>query len=345
MSTAITTCSVEVSMQLHNESLVWDSHGCMPQNIERLPVAMEQLGRYRAGGVDVCHLNIGDAFRPLDSLVRMAAFMRDWIKSKPEDYRLINSVEDIRLAKDNGQLAVAFDIEGAHALEHQISLVDLFYDLGVRWTLLSYNKSNSLAGGCHDIDRGLSDLGRRFVTKMEQVGMIVCCSHTGYRTAMDIFEHASNPVILSHSNPRSVYDHPRNVPDDVMKACAVTGGVQCINGLQILLGSDNSDPEALFRHIDYACETIGSEHVGLGLDFVFDTERDQLFGSDIDADANGDYWPSEYYAGVELTEESMFAPDRLPSLTACMLSHGYSPNDVQGILGGNMMRVASQVWR
>ncbi|MEO0397940.1 MAG: membrane dipeptidase [Pseudomonadota bacterium] len=197
---------------LHKDALVWDSHGCMPQTIDRLSGAIEQLSRYREGGVDICHINIGDAYQPLESLTRMAAFMRHWIKAHASDYRLATSVADIEEAKANGQLAVAFDIEGGHAVQDQLSLLDLFYDLGVRWMLLSYNKTNALAGGCHDEDPGLSDRGRAFVAEMARLGMITCCSHTGYKTVMDVFDVASNPVIFSHSNARTLRDHPRTCP-------------------------------------------------------------------------------------------------------------------------------------
>ncbi len=326
---------------LHEKSVVWDCHGCMPQSMEQLPMAISQLSQYRDAGVDIAHINLGDSYFPLDSLVRVAAYLRHWIKAHDGEYQLISSVDDIYQAKKNGKLAVAFDIEGGQALQEQVSLLEFFYDLGVRWMLLSYNKSNLLAGGCHDEDTGLTELGRRFVDEMARIGMITCCSHTGYRTAMDIFEYASNPVIFSHSNPRSLVDHPRNVPDELMKACANTGGVQCINGIGFFLGGDTSTPDTIVRHIDYACELIGAEHVGIGLDYVFTGD----FASDFSPEDHSDYWPAEYYQGSELNDDTLFCPSQLPQLTEALMKRGYSDDNIRGILGENMIRVARQVWK
>ncbi|MEO0397939.1 MAG: membrane dipeptidase [Pseudomonadota bacterium] len=135
------------------------------------------------------------------------------------------------------------------------------------------------------------------------------------------------------------------MPDELMKACAATGGVQCINGFSHFLGGDALDPENLFRHIDYACELIGADHVGLGLDFIFDTERNDEFGRSFDPAEKSDYWPKEHYEGVVLSAEASFAPEQLPQLTECMLTHGYDASTIRGILGGNMMRIARKVWR
>src|SRR3982074_1552041 len=101
-------------------------------------------------------------------------------------------------------------------------MVSLYYDLGVRWMLFAYNLNNALAGGCQDNDGGLTDFGRQVLREMERVGMVVCASHIGERRAMEILETASKPVIFSHSNPRSVWGHARNIGNDAIRACAAT---------------------------------------------------------------------------------------------------------------------------
>src|SRR3546814_1364261 len=105
---------------------------------------------------------------------------------------------------------------------------------------------------------------------MARVGMVACCSHTGYRTARDVIEYSRNPVIFSHSNPRALFDHPRNIPDDLMLGCARTGGVVCLNGIGIFLGNNDTSTENYFRHMDYAVQLVGAAHVGIGLDYLFD---------------------------------------------------------------------------
>jgi len=152
-------------------------------------------------------------------------------------------------------------------------MVSLYYDLGVRWMLFAYNKSNSLAGGCQDEDGGLTDFGRAVLDEMERVGMVVCCSHIGHRSAMEILERARRPVIFSHSNPKALWDHPRNIRDEAIRACAKTGGVIGINGIGVFLGENDIATELLVRHVDYVADLVGPEHVGLALDYVFDQQE------------------------------------------------------------------------
>ncbi len=80
-----------------------------------------------------------------------------------------------------------------------------------------FSRWNHLAGGgCQDDDCGLTSLGRRIVDEMADCGMIACCSHTGYRTAREVIDYSPDPVIFSHSNPRAVKDHHRNIPDELI---------------------------------------------------------------------------------------------------------------------------------
>ena len=87
---------------------------------------------------------------------------------------------------------------------------------------------------------------------------------------MDVMRKAGKPVIFSHSNPLGVWRHKRNIRDEAIKACAATGGVVGINGVGIFLGANDARPETFVRHVDYVAQLVGPEHVGLGLDFMFD---------------------------------------------------------------------------
>src|SRR4029077_231744 len=156
----------------------------------------------------------------------------------------------------------------------QLSLITLYYDLGVRWMLMAYNRNNKVGGGCLDQDEGLSAFGREVVAEMNRVGMVPCCSHCGQRTALEVIAHSKTPVIFSHSNPRAVWDHPRNIHDDVIRACAQKGGVIGINGVGLFLGTNDVRAETVARHIDHVVQLVGADHAALGLDYVFD--RDEL---------------------------------------------------------------------
>lgn len=326
----------EEAKALMQRSIIWDNHTCLPlraDDEEFLP----QLARHKAAGVNLVCVNVYFDLFPPEFAVTMIAKFRRWLLQHANEYVLAQSVTDIANAKAKGKLAVVFDIEGGRAVQDEPGLVEVFYRLGVRWMLIAYNRNNRLGGGCQDQDEGLTDCGRLIIDEMERVGMLLCCSHTGYRTALEAMEYSKNPVIFSHSNPRALHDHPRNIPDELMRACARTGGVVNLNGIGIFLGNNDNSTETLLRHIDYSVELIGADHVGLGLDYVFDRmELDEFVR------VHPELFPPEinYTAGIATIE-----PERFPVIAEALIKRGYRDSDIQGILGHNNLRVARQVWR
>src|ERR1017187_1372189 len=150
----------ERTVQLLHNNIVWDNHGCMPAR----PLDenfLPQLARYRSAGVTVVSLNIGCGENSIELHLRMIAQFRRWISMRPEEYVVVKTAPDIEKAKREGKLAIIFDIEGARGIGDQISLIQLYYDLGVRWMLMAYNRGNLVGGGCHDDeDTGLTEFGR-----------------------------------------------------------------------------------------------------------------------------------------------------------------------------------------
>ena len=162
----------------------------------------------------------------------MIAQFRRWLAEREDQYVLVGTTDAIERARRERKLAVMFDIEGMNAIADQPSLVQFYYDLGVRWMLVAYNWRNGAGSGCQEAeDGGLTAFGRQVLDEMVRVGMVACCSHTGHRTTMEVMEYSRNPLIFSHSNARSVHEHPRNVRDEALKACAAMGGVVGINGI------------------------------------------------------------------------------------------------------------------
>src|SRR5258708_38645372 len=107
-------------------------------------------------------------------------------------------------------------------LEDDVTMLRLYRALGVRQIHLAYNRDNTIAGGCHGSDMPLTPLGRRVVEEINRLGMIMDCSHSGYRTSMEGMERSSRPVGFSHSHPKSLKNHARNLTDDQIHACAPT---------------------------------------------------------------------------------------------------------------------------
>jgi membrane dipeptidase len=326
---------------LLRRGVVWDNHACMPLrpgDTKFLP----QLERVRNAGIDVISLNVSFDVVPPQEAFGMLATFRQWIREHREHYALVDSVFEIEIAKAQGKLAIVFDIEGGNAVADNLGLVEIFYRLGVRWMLFAYNANNKLGGGCMDEDAGLTDYGRQVIREMERVGMVLCCTHVGARTAREAMEYAKNPVIFSHSNPSAVYPHVRNISDDLMKMCAAKGGVVNINGVGMFLGKDtqgraDNSTETIVRHIEYAVELIGAQHVGLGLDYVFDMSELEEYVQK---------YPEKFPPEVrEPGGYTQVEPERFPVIAEELLKRGHSDEDVLGILGHNNLRIARQVWR
>jgi membrane dipeptidase len=203
--------------------------------------------------------------------------------------------------------------------------------------LLAYNRKSAAAGGCHDDDCGLTHFGRLLIDEMTRVGMVVCCSHLGSRSAQEVLEYAPGQVIFSHSNPSAVRPHPRNISDALMRACAAKGGVVGINGVGPFLGDNDTRSETFVRHVDYAEQLIGPQHVALGLDHVFDQAV-----VDAGMAAMKGLFPPElgYDKGMNFVQ-----PEQLEAIVDGLLRLGYAEENLRAILGGNLMRIARQVWK
>ena len=324
---------------LIKRSIVWDNHVCLPHRREAEWFAA--LEKHRAAGASFISVNLGDAQVPLDTQIRMAAHFRAQIAASPHAFVLATTVADIRRAKKDGKLAVAFDVEGAWAMDGQPELAAIYGLIGVRWISIAFNKANAMGGGVHDEeDQGLTPTGRLLLDALSDAGIMLCCSHTGYRTTRDAIAYQAEhgrPLIVSHSNAKALDDHPRNVPDDIIASVAATGGVVGINGLSIFLGNSENLIERYLDHVDYVAGLAGHEHVGIGLDYVYDQ-------ADMDAQllAARGTWPAGYgyEPGIRYVD-----PDALPRIAEGLLLRNWSDDQVTGFLGGNFLRVAERVWK
>lgn len=321
------------AQSLLRSAVVWDNHGCMPLRADAgfLP----QLERYAKAGVTIASLNVGFADMTWSEHLKVLSFMRQWIAQRPQQYRLVATVEQIRRCKADGKLGIVFDVEGMGPVQDDVSFVQTFYELGVRWMLIAYNRNNRAGGGCLDVDGGLTAVGRAIISEMERVGMVLCVSHTGTRTATEALVCATNPVILSHSNPYADHPHPRNVSDDLIRACAATGGVIGLSGFGQFLGATTDLVERLLRQVRYVVDLVGAEHVGLGLDYIFDESeaRDYMRAH-----------PTLFPPGLADQPSPMIEPEAFGAI-ADGLTRDLADAQVRGILGENWLRVAQRVWR
>lgn len=290
----------------------------------------------------------------------------------PDRMMMAYSVEDIERAHKQKKLAALMGIEGGHSIENDIHLLRDYYRLGVRYMTLSWSNTNEWADSSGDIDdpkiqhhNGLTDFGKQVVLEMNRMGMMVDISHVADKTFWDAIATTKAPVIASHSSARALTNHPRNMTDDMLRAVAKNGGAVQVNffsgfvdedsrkafeaqakerdaavadniakrkaaGLSVTyLDSDRIQREwiakiprpplkSLIDHIDHIAKVAGVDHVGLGSDF------DGVSGA---------------------TPAGMDSAADLPKITQALLDRGYSADDIHKILGGNLLRVFSEVER
>jgi membrane dipeptidase len=149
------------------------------------------------------------------------------------------------------------------------------------------------------------------------------------------------PVIYSHANPLALAANGRNIRDDQIDACAATGGIVCVNGVGRFLGDARARTPAILRHVDYLVQRVGADHVGLGLDYVYDLGLNE----DPPGLDRARWWPPEHGYGKAGPKIKIAAPEQFPEITEGLLGMGYAETDVRKILGENMLKVAGRVWR
>lgn len=318
-------------------ALIWDCHaGTAPHP----DVDLACLSAWRKGGVNFISLNIGFDAMGWESCVATAVSYRKQVLERPDITVLAGSIADVHAAKASGRIAVAFDIEGANALNGDLAMLAAYHELGVRQMLLAYNLNTVAAGGCHDDDCGLTAFGRDMVHEMNRLGMVVDVSHMGKRSSLEAIEASCQPAIFSHSNARALCDHQRNIDDDQIRACAASGGFIGLNGIGIFLGDNDIRDVLLADHVCYIADLVGPQHVALGLDwnppYTSAPDLAELVAS------RPDFWPpGQRYdtPGIRFA-----SPAQIPGLCGILLERGWSHADLEAFLGRNALRVAAQVW-
>lgn len=320
--------------------IVWDAHACLPLHPQ---ASFEPLQRYIDAGVNYVSINVGMDMNPLAQVMSVIAGFRARIAAQPERFVLVRSVEEIRQARDSGRLALGFDLEGAVPLLEQPEMVALYRELGVRQIHFAYNRNNSVAGGCHDVEQGLTPLGRRMVEAVNAAGLLMDCSHTERRSSLEIMAASSAPVIFSHANPLALVEHGRNISDAQIKACAATGGVVCISGVSAFLGSTQPGVDDVVRHAAYVAELVGVAHVGVALDVGF--SEPGIDDTPPGGFERSHWWPASAGYGRGISRISYAPVETWARLRPALQAAGMSAAEAALVMGGNMQRVAAQVWR
>jgi membrane dipeptidase len=311
----------------------WDNHAGFAY---AGPGDVDLLDHWRSAGIDYLSINVGYDPVPWGTTIRAIADYTKGIEARG-DMILCSTMSQVLAAWRAGQMALTFDIEGMGSLNGDVSMVQLYYRLGVRQMLIAYNLNNDAGGGCHDQDNGLTDFGRAVVREMNRVGMVVDCAHSGIKSGLEAMKLSAKPCIFSHANARALHDHERNITDEQIKAVAATGGVVGVNGYSPFLGDGPATVESMVAHIDYIAKLVGPDHVGIGLDC-----DPSLNGPELDQATSAKYWPARQYPAS--VNGDFLPPSVLPRVSRQLRSMGYKESSIRAIMSDNFMRVASQVW-
>jgi len=246
------------------------------------------------------------------------AFLKDVEES--ERFELVRNVGEMRRAIENGRVALWLGLEGGEPIGESLDLLEVFHRLGLRVLTLTWSLRNAIGDGVFERTRGgLTNFGVEVVGKAEELGIVVDLSHINEAGFWDALDVTSFPVIASHSNARSLCDHPRNLTDEQLKAVAERDGVVGAVAIPSFVDKEKPTLEKYVEHITYMADLIGPRHVGLGFDFVY-----YLKG-----------WSGKSVEGFE--DES-----KVPSLLE-KLRENFSEKDVEAIAFRNFERVFERV--
>jgi membrane dipeptidase len=183
---------------------------------------------------------------------------------------IVRSYENIEKALAENKFYILIGLEGLSSIGENLDLIDFFYDFGARHASLTWNEENALATGTRgNADRGLTELGKKAVKKINQKNMLMDVSHLNDKSFWDVVNVTDKPIIASHSNCRALCDVSRNLTDDQLSKIAETGGLVGINSFNEFVHKDKKKQtvEMLAKHVVHMAEVMGTDHIGIGMDY------------------------------------------------------------------------------
>ncbi|WP_298717699.1 dipeptidase [uncultured Oceanisphaera sp.] len=319
--------------ELHNQAVVID--GLIIANWGR-----ELFEDMRRGGLTAanCTVSVWEGFQ--GTVNNIAAFNRHF-QEHADLIRPVRTTADILKAKEEGRTGVILGFQNAHAFEDQLGYVEIFKQLGVGIVQMAYNTQNLVGTGCYERDGGLSGFGREVVAEMNRVGIMCDLSHVGGQTSKEVILESKKPVCYSHCLPAGLKDHPRNKSDEELRFIADHGGFVGVTMFAPFLKNGiNSTIDDYVEAIAYVMERVGEDAIGIGTDFT--QGHDQNFFEWLTHDKG--YARRLTRFGDIINPEGIRTIGEFPNLTEALLRHGFSPRQVEKVMGGNWMRVLKDVW-
>ena len=347
--------SVQV-IDLVTENLVIDMLGLLTLNGETRKkwgpdgegISSSDIKVFKSSGINVFHNAYGvggkNQTEAKINVLNYVGNLNGIIANRPDVFMRIDSVKDMQDVMKNGKTGVMIGVQNA---DHFISPddVNLFYDLGQRVSQLTYNSRYMIGNGSTDrLDCGIIDFGESIIKRMNEVGMAIDVSHCGDQTTLDAFDISKKPVLITHSNVRSLNpSHPRCKTDEAIIKMAKVGSVVGITNVRnFVKATEPTTIEHLLDQYDHVRDLVGSEHLGVGSDI-------DLYGYDAmpkkQYDALKAMYKGSYAFREKIDIEGIDHPKRMFDLTAGLIRRKYSNREIRGILGQNFKRVLAKIWK
>ncbi len=262
-----------------------------------------------------------------------------FLDEKPQYYMRTTTVKDIDRARQQGKMAVFYLTQNSTHFRRNLDNVDIFYKLGLRSSQITYNHQNWAGAGCEEPNgSGLTIFGHEMVEKMNDIGMLVDATHSNEATTLDTINASREPIIISHSCCKDLYNHPRNMPDSIMRRLAQKGGVFCVTQMRPFMTTDQNT-QKYYDHIMHAINVCGIDHVGIGSDRDHRrlTMTDEYIAELIREEGHID--PAEY----PLYFEDLNGPRRMEVIWDNLKARGLSEGDLEKVMGINVYNLYEQI--
>lgn len=205
-------------------------------------------------------------------LKRIYGNFTQMLDSYPEDFIQVCSFSDVERCRQQGKIGALLTLEDGGMLGNDLSMVEKFYQMGVRLVTLTWNSENLIgypqSKNPKKMRNGLKPFGFEVVEELERRGIAVDVSHLSDGGFWDVIRHGKKPPLASHSCARTLQNHPRNLTDEMIRALAEKGGIVGINFCpDFLSDAKDNHVEDIVRHMLHIYQVGGEDVLALGSDF------------------------------------------------------------------------------
>jgi membrane dipeptidase len=331
---------------LYKNAVVIDSL-CGPLVDMDSPPSAQILLAVQQSGITAINFTISDP--TFEGTVGNIGALETLVDEHPEVFLIVRRYSDIARAKRENKIGILPGFQYTAFLEEKPERIEMFRQLGVRIMQLTYNNRSIFGDGCLEPgNAGLSKAGIAAVKKMNDIGVAVDLSHSGYRTTSEGIAHSSKPVLITHSGCAAVYAHPRNKPDEILKSLADRGGYFGVYLMPYVVASPTVPTrEHVLDHIVHAINVCGADHVGIGSDgsiqkTVLTSEQKSAFDADI---------ARRKKLGIGAPGEDRYpyvpdlnGPDHMEIIAVELAKRGQPSAAIEKVLGANFQRVIGEIW-